>query len=233
LLTVYIGINLTTIGSRVFESCSSLISVKIYSLQLQKLANDAFFGCNSLVSFAFLGNVCPSFISKANFTGSKLPANYSCQTFVESEPPINLNIPLEVTLIKDFQYFFKNDILSISIHSNITYIGEYSFASCGKLSELTISSGVLSIKDSSFLVCNNLLTINIKSNSGTIGNQAFKSCLKLTTVEISSGITIIGDNAFSHCVSLLEIHIPNSVISLVNIHLLDVRSYKVLILAQV
>jgi hypothetical protein len=191
LLVSVIGVYLKNISSNAFRNYSKFQFIKIYSLHFQSLSNDAFVECTNLANFIFLENNCPISLSETNFTEASLSDVYSCQTFFESDLPLNLIISTEITFIEDYKYFIQNDIFTIEFHSNIISIGKYAFAFCEKLSKLNIPSSVSLIDDSSFFGCYNLLTVIIESNNSTIGKHTFSSCSKLTTVHISSGISSI------------------------------------------
>ena len=79
----------------------------------------------------------------------------------------------------------------MTIPGSVAAIGYYSFASCDKLTNVTMLNGVT-----------------------TIGSEAFCSCSKLTSVTIPSSVTSIGSWAFEYCGSLTSIYIPESVTSI-------------------
>ena len=95
------------------------------------------------------------------------------------------------TLIRYFGADSKVDIPAELGGKPVTEIGEWAFAYCSSLTEVTIPEGVTSIRA-----------------------FAFRSCSSLTKVIIPEGVTSIGDSAFGYCSSLTEVTIPKSVTSI-------------------
>ena len=81
----------------------------------------------------------------------------------------------------------------------------------GKLSSLTLGSGVTSIGENAFGVCSSLTSLTIGSGVTTIGKDAFNNCTALETLTLGSKVETIGDNAFYKCSSLTSLEIPASV----------------------
>ena len=95
------------------------------------------------------------------------------------------------TLVRYFGADSKVDIPAELGGKPVTEIGEWAFAYCSSLTEVTIPKSVTSIRA-----------------------FAFRSCSSLTKVIIPEGVTSIGDSAFGYCSSLTEVTIPKSVTSI-------------------
>ena len=95
------------------------------------------------------------------------------------------------TLIRYFGADSKVDIPAELGGKPVTEIGEWAFAYCSSLTEVTIPKSVTSIRA-----------------------FAFRSCSSLTKAIIPEGVTSIGDSAFGYCSSLTEVTIPKSVTSI-------------------
>ena len=65
---------------------------------------------------------------------------------------------------------------SIIIGRRVTYIGSYTFYTCGKLKQVEILSQVIT----------------------SIGNYAFRECPSLEVLEIPDSVTTLGDGVFSY-----------------------------------
>ena len=78
--------------------------------------------------------------------------------------------------------------------SSATFIGEYAFALCGQLKDVTLGEGIKEIPTYAFASCDNLQNIDL-SKVVTIGDYAFQESMKLTSVDLSSA-TEIGKYAF-------------------------------------
>ena len=95
------------------------------------------------------------------------------------------------TLVRYFGSDSKVDIPAELGGKPVTEIGEWAFAYCSSLTEVTIPKSVTSI-----------------------GAFAFRSCSSLTKAIIPEGVTSIGESAFQSCGSLTEVTIPKSVTSI-------------------
>jgi len=96
------------------------------------------------------------------------------------------------------------------ISDNITSIGNYAFAYCTNLTEVTIPESVTSIGDYAFDGCTGLIEVNIPSSITSIGLMAFWSCEGLTSVTIGSGVSSIGGTIFGYCNNLNQINVEES-----------------------
>jgi hypothetical protein len=96
----------------------------------------------------------------------------------------------------------------------VTAIGDWAFAECGTLTDITIPDSVTSIGEAAFWCCNSLSSIKIPNSVTYIGDYTFESCGSLTSAEIPYGITDIGDWTFEYCYNLSQVTIPDSVQSI-------------------
>ena len=110
--------------------------------------------------------------------------------------------------------FACNSFISITIPSNVIYIGERAFEECDSLTSITIPNSVTSIGYGAFSDCTSLSSVTISENLTSIGDYAFHGCSSLTSITIPESVTSIGDWAFDYCSSLTSITIPNSVKSI-------------------
>ena len=114
---------------------------------------------------------------------------------------------------------------SITIPSTVTYnglpyrvtsIGEYSFANCTGLQELSMQESIVNIGKAAFYKCSNLTNIELPNSVTTIGDNAFSDCSSLTNITLPNSVTIIDNYAFRDCSSLTSIVLPNSVTTIGN-----------------
>lgn len=111
-------------------------------------------------------------------------------------------------------YPYRRSVESVDFSGKITYIGNYVFYECEKLTEIEIPGSVVSIGNSAFAKCTALTKVVIQDGVTSIGNSAFHSCTALTEVVISDGVASIGDAAFYACNALTKVVIPASVTSI-------------------
>lgn len=96
----------------------------------------------------------------------------------------------------------------------VAHISYEAFASCTRLTSVTIPKSVMSIGDSAFYGCIGLKSINLQSGVMSIGDVAFYRCSSLRNISIPDTVTRIGDYAFFECTRLASITIPDSVTSI-------------------
>lgn len=102
--------------------------------------------------------------------------------------------------------------LGSNLLCNATVIAEYAFGFCQNLVVVSIPSNVTAINGSAFYNCTSLQRINIYGSSLTISSTAFRGCTAVTDVYAYSTTPFtIGANTFT--VSNCTIHVPSSALS--------------------
>ncbi len=108
----------------------------------------------------------------------------------------------------------RPNIKSVEIGNGVTTIGNYAFANCYDLTNVTIPGSVISIGSSAFDYCSSLAGVTIPYGVITIGDYAFTDCQKIPNLTLPDSVTTIGKSAFQNCSSLVSVTIPHSVISI-------------------
>lgn len=83
-------------------------------------------------------------------------------------------------------------------------IGDYAFAGCTGLTEVSIPNDTEAIGDHAFENCTGLKSV-IFWDAGNIGEYAFAGCTSLTSVSIPSDTKKIGAHAFDGCTGITEL----------------------------
>ena len=183
----------TSIGDYTFYNCSSLTSIEIPATVTRigisaSYLNYApvFSGCSSLAAVHIndLAAWCRIDFGDAGYATAN-PLFYAHNLYLNGKLITELVIPDEITEIKPFT-FGGAGITSVTIHENVTEIGQDAFKRCTALSNVVIPDGV---------------TI--------IGKGAFYYCTALESVAIGAGVTTVGEGAFSGCGSLNAVHISD------------------------
>ena len=133
---VYVGKNVTTIGSYVFKNCCSLASVTIPD-GVTSIGSYAFYNCYSLAIVTIPDGV----------TSIKNNAFYSCYSLT------SVTIPDGVTSIGNFTFYNCYSLASVTIPSGVASISNSIFYNCYSLAIVTIPDGVTSIDDNAFGYC--------------------------------------------------------------------------------
>ena len=110
----------------------------------------------------------------------------------------NTIIPLSVTAIADSAFYANQRLKEISIPSNISRIGNYTFMGCGQLTNVTFSESLKLIGACAFTGNTNLTSVVIPNSVDSIYPLAFLWCEKLQKVTLGSGLKYIGDGAFGY-----------------------------------
>lgn len=107
--------------------------------------------------------------------------------------------------------FKDSNIRSIYIPESVTFIGDFAFENCTRLTSVSFVSNDTSvvIGTSAFQNCFALKSINLPIVS--LGNSAFGNCTSLKTVKLSEGSKTIGSYCFSNCPKLATVVVPGSV----------------------
>jgi hypothetical protein len=120
----------------VIKSAGKYVSLNITGNALTEIPNDAFWGCETLVSVTI-----PNTVTRIENSA-----------FLESKSLTSVTIPNSVTRIGN-QAFYSTSLNSITIPSSITNIGAYAFFDCTRLTSVTFQG---SISSDNFGIHNNV-----------------------------------------------------------------------------
>ncbi|MBR0339375.1 MAG: leucine-rich repeat domain-containing protein, partial [Alistipes sp.] len=91
----------------------------------------------------------------------------------------------------------RENLISISLPSTVTEIGEAAFGHCPNLTTVTFNNNLVTIGPSAFIGCAKLTNVVLPESLVTIGDSAFNSCTSLKSITIPAGVTSIGNFAFN------------------------------------
>ena len=214
------GFNPTRHGHNLYLN-NKLITDLVIPEGITIINNDAFYGCDKIISVTFPDNVTS--IGKSAFqdciglTEIIIPSNVTNianRTFFNCRSLAKVTIPSSVTSIEEAAFSRCNSLTKIFIPNSVTSIGESAFQDCIGLTEISIPDNVTSIKNRTFYCCSNIKKVTIPNSVTGIGSEAFYNCSNITEINIPNSVTSIGVSAFSGCSGLTEITIPNSVTSI-------------------
>ena len=159
--------NVTRIGLRAFQSCSSLTSVTIPK-SVTRIRDSAFNGCDDITS-VFVSSI--SDWCKIQFDDIySNPLQYAKHFFLNGTEIKDLVIPNDVISISSYAFWGCSSLSSVSIPGNVTDIGRGAFWGCTGLLSVKISEGVSNIAESAFTGCTNLYSVAIPKSVTGLGN---------------------------------------------------------------
>lgn len=153
-------------------------------------------------------NTCAVISRPASYPPSSWPEYYG--DIVIPETATYKDNTYKVTEIADNAFASCHKITSVSIPGSVTRIGWSAFSNCYGLTSIDIPDAVETIEGRAFNMCYNLSSVQLSRNLTFINQQAFYNCQNLTSISLPNGLTKLGPNAFKHT-GLKEITIPKSV----------------------
>ena len=242
LAAITVGKNIARIGNGAFSGCTSLTSVTVGD-NVATIDDDAFYCCSSLAAITIPNGVTD--IGNDAFSGCTGLKNLriedgtkTLELGTSSSPTSFDDCPLDtVYLGRNIYYYnyyydyspFKNktSLVSLTIGTQVTYIGVDAFYGCTGLKNLRIEDGTKTLvfdihepNSSNLFDGCPLDTVylgrNYKCNyyDETYYYDLFKGKTSLVSLTIGKQVTSIGKSAFSGCKGLTEVTIPESITSI-------------------
>lgn len=240
--------NLTEIGEDSFVE-TAITNITIPE-SVSVLWNNAFGSCDNLVSIDVAdGNedyssvdgvlynknktkliCCPAGKRSVDIEDTVLQIEQKAFYFCDKINEIIL--PESISRIGD-EAFRGTSISQLIIPKKTSFIGEYVFYACSKLSNIDVESenvfyasenGVLFNKQKTKLICcpSQKSDINIPDTVIEIGMASFGCCDQLTMLIIPNSVTTIGEEAFAWAENLSYLYVPESVVEIGRAALSDV-----------
>ena len=109
-----------------------------------------------------------------------------------------LTLPQGVTTILGYAFSHSRNLKEIIFPPSLTQIGRYAFWYCEKLVSADLPASVRIIGDGAFNNCYLLRSVECSENTQSIGKEAYYYCNSLTSIHIPEGVRLIGNKAFMH-----------------------------------
>lgn len=200
-------LDITSMGSRAFQSCQSLTMV-IGTSSLSSIGTAAFQQCLNLKSAINLGIITS--VPDLLFSGTAIG---NIGDIIPNPGPVDLeNIFINPISALGSSVFENCRSISSFIGSDLISMGTRVFNRCTNLTSVNLGA-VTEISNYTFNGCSSLLNINLGLISTkpitTLGDYVFGDCSSLTSFS-GPNITSIGVGAFDYCYSLVKFFLGSS-----------------------
>lgn len=184
---------ITKIGSYTFAFCTNLTSIIIPN-GVVEIGGWAFHSCKNLQRVAVPESILH--IGELAFFRCESLAKFEGALVSEDERCIVINGKLVA--------FAHGNLKEYAIPDGVNIIGEWAFANCVHLKNITFSKSVKEIKELAFTGCTRLTNITLPDNITHIRYWAFSDCTSLTEITIPESLSIIDRGVFEYCESLTQ-----------------------------
>ncbi len=177
-ITVNIGKNVKEIPSRLFSGSSSSDAPQIVKVvfesgsKCERIGYAAFNSCDDIAAVYYNDDIAGWLNINFESGGSNPLAYENSEFYIKGEKLLKLVIPDEITEIKPYAFNGYHKLLSVTLHQNVTSIGNYAFGDgCAQLveiynlSEISLTSGV---KDNGYISLNAKVIHNRIENESII-----------------------------------------------------------------
>ncbi|KAK8844186.1 hypothetical protein M9Y10_024391 [Tritrichomonas musculus] len=212
---VFLSPNLIVIDEEAFSECIFLKEI-ILPPSLKTIKKYAFRNCQALRQLTIPSSV--TFIGDGAFDGCQNlnqltvdSEDYGIQSYAFCGM-MTMTIFCSTKITPKKLLKGCSSLISVSIMSPITVIGEFCFYGCDSLKKLTIPDSVTSYDSHSFCDCRSLRNIRFPPHFDSIEPYAFFGC-KFLEISLPNSLKNIGSYAFAET-SIREITVPPSVTSI-------------------
>lgn len=165
--------NVTSIGAFAFYKCANITSINIPA-SIEEIDGRAFAYCSSLTSF----NVNASNSHYSSIGGVLYNSSATELVSYPNAHSKDTSITISARSIGDCAFIGNSTLTEINL-MGVSYIGDYSFGDCKKLTNITLGDGLSTIGEYAFGGCDELHNVVIPSKLFYTSSKAFdKSGLK-------------------------------------------------------
>ncbi len=176
------GAGLPVISKKAFANATALSSLSLYDC-VTKIEEQAFYGCNSLVS---IGNL------------SKNLTTIGDEAFAECSKLSQIELPASIRSIGSGAFNGCSELALVTMQEGTTSIPSSFLKNCSAITTFAVPEGVTSIGDDAFYGCDNLASITLPSSSlESIGKNAFNNCKAVKYIDWPASIRSVGNGAFT------------------------------------
>ena len=113
-----------------------------------------------------------------------------------------------ITYLGDWVFAYCKNLEDVTLSCTTETMPWGGFFDCAKLQHIVVPNGVKRIRSDCFLDCSSLFMVRLPNGVNEIGDSAFSGCRSLQSINLPESLTDIDGYAFAHCPSLRQIRIP-------------------------
>ena len=186
-LTTVVGLDLldgTKMNGAVFNSCTSLVSVKLPS-NMTFIAKEMFYGCKAFTGIENWDEIKDNIKSIGDY------AFYECDSMVSISLPSVTSIGLKA-------FAYSGELERVDLNGAPLVTINDAFRNCPKLKSLILPETVSAIGRDAFHGCSSLTYINVPRDCTELGPYCFNGCSSLEVIDMTNAQSLksTGDNAF-------------------------------------
>ena len=202
--------SVTSIGRYAFGYCNNLVEVTVEN------GVESICGATTSTGYLFAYSKALSKVTLPN-TLKEIGAYcfYSCTALAR------IDLPESLTTIRE-SAFRLSGLVSVYVPKNVTYMGNYSFASISTLTSIEFAEGIEAIgyenqgilggySGAVLYYCTALVDVKLPSTLRYIGVQTFYNCYSIEKLELPDGLICIGNSSLTYCQGIKQLVIPESV----------------------
>lgn len=208
---------ITAFPKMLFYECDALKNITIHS-GIKSIEDMAFYRCKSLEKVTFpenLEKIGYRAFAQCNKLSSDIiiPAKVSILDGTFDSCPIeNVTLHDNITEIGDYTFNGCSLIKEITLPANLKELGIYAFRNCKLIKKIIIPEGVTTLKEEVFSGCAELEEIIFNDNITAIEEEAFYKCGKIKELNLPKYLEKLGERAFYECNGLTDIYLNAKII---------------------
>ena len=119
-----------------------------------------------------------------------------------------INLPKSLSYLGDYAFANCTNLQNLSLYNQefLISIGQHAFDNCSSFTDIYLNDKVQNIGNYAFQNCSNLYRCRLPNTLSIISEGLFKNCSKLTYIVIPYKVERINDEAFRFCQKLMYIN---------------------------
>lgn len=210
--SVILGSSVTTIGNFAFNECVSLNSISIPN-SVKSIDYGAFLGCTSLKQVHTLD--VDKWLEIGFISNGSNPLSNGADLYVNGEKLVNLVIPTECTIIKQYAFYGCTSIETVYVHEDVTSIEIGAFTNCTTMTGFEFAEGVeIASVEKWFTGCTSMTELVLASvpyNDTGVGyiEYLFNNSIPTTLVSLTIRGGDLVSGALTGCTNLTSLVLNN------------------------